>query len=77
MGSEQKRAFLAVALSAVVLFGWQAMFGTQTIQTPQDVSGSNKQNQAVWSNTQATLTTNTDINNPSNTAQVPVNIEQE
>ena len=47
MGSDQKRAFLAVALSAVVLFGWQAMFGNQFVQTPEDVGGQPSENQAV------------------------------
>ena len=32
MDSEQKRLFLAVALSAVVLFGWQAFFAPQYVE---------------------------------------------
>ncbi|MBT3583408.1 MAG: hypothetical protein HN509_00765, partial [Halobacteriovoraceae bacterium] len=34
MGSDQKRAFIAIVLSGIVLFGWQAFFAPPRVETP-------------------------------------------
>src|SRR5690606_1535295 len=45
MGSDQKRAILAVVLSGLILFGWQYFFSTKT--DGQNISQTNVQDNPV------------------------------